>query len=363
MAALALLGSVTANGQVFHYNLSDDFSLANNPAGSWSYDVAGAAIACTIAPNAVRSGWGCYPTQDVSVTRFTGPGEAGWHDAQMGDVVIHVASSCCGYPSPVEIAWTVPIPGLLTVQGGAWNAVFAPDRDAGWQLALNAQTLASRSSVFGLFRTDAAAAMGNNLAPGASLIDIPVNVGNRLVFTTSRTGASAFGHFMGVDIDLELHCTIVAAELPSKIICPGGTTSFQAESIGALAADYAWEFAIGGGSFAAVLEGANADFTAIGADDALLQITPDADYAGPPLAFRCVLSNVCGQTVAGPATLTVSRADINCDGSVGLTDLALLLSSFGTCTGDASYLAAADIDLDECVSLSDLAILLTNFGS
>jgi len=57
------------------------------------------------------------------------------------------------------------------------------------------------------------------------------------------------------------------------------------------------------------------------------------------------------------------NGDINGDCSVNLTDLAQLLASFGTCSGDANYVAASDLDASGCVNLTDLAVLLANFGS
>jgi hypothetical protein len=54
--------------------------------------------------------------------------------------------------------------------------------------------------------------------------------------------------------------------------------------------------------------------------------------------------------------------DIDGDGHVSLTDLAILLSSFGTCAGDRGYGAAADFGGDGCIGLADLAVLLANFG-
>lgn len=54
--------------------------------------------------------------------------------------------------------------------------------------------------------------------------------------------------------------------------------------------------------------------------------------------------------------------DLDGDGHVDLSDLARLLSAFGSCAGDATYIDAADIDDSGCVGLSDLARLLTNFG-
>jgi hypothetical protein len=55
--------------------------------------------------------------------------------------------------------------------------------------------------------------------------------------------------------------------------------------------------------------------------------------------------------------------DVDGDGSVGLSDLAALLSAFGTCAGDVAYRNAADMDRDRCITLGDLAQLLGAFGT
>ncbi|MFN0136961.1 MAG: hypothetical protein ACKVS9_12695 [Phycisphaerae bacterium] len=53
-------------------------------------------------------------------------------------------------------------------------------------------------------------------------------------------------------------------------------------------------------------------------------------------------------------------ADLDSDGTVGLTDLATLLSNFGAPSGASA--AQGDIDGDSSVALADLAVLLTAFG-
>ncbi len=59
----------------------------------------------------------------------------------------------------------------------------------------------------------------------------------------------------------------------------------------------------------------------------------------------------------------IVAGDIDRDGDVDLSDLTLLLSSFGACSGDANFAAAADFDGSGCVELADLAVLLANFGA
>ena len=56
-------------------------------------------------------------------------------------------------------------------------------------------------------------------------------------------------------------------------------------------------------------------------------------------------------------------SDLDCDGDVDLADLQLLLSAYGTHTGDPSYIAGADFDADGDVDLADLQILLADYGA
>ncbi|RMF82509.1 MAG: hypothetical protein D6744_06035 [Planctomycetota bacterium] len=54
--------------------------------------------------------------------------------------------------------------------------------------------------------------------------------------------------------------------------------------------------------------------------------------------------------------------DVDGDGDVDLTDLAMLLSAFDACAGDPGFEPAADFDGSGCIDLADLAVLLANFG-
>ncbi len=55
--------------------------------------------------------------------------------------------------------------------------------------------------------------------------------------------------------------------------------------------------------------------------------------------------------------------DLDGDGDVDLTDLAILLGAYGTCDGDPNYNPVADLDGNDCVDLTDLALLLGNYGA
>jgi hypothetical protein len=64
---------------------------------------------------------------------------------------------------------------------------------------------------------------------------------------------------------------------------------------------------------------------------------------------------------ATAAVAALCPASIDGDTQVGLSDLAILLSRFGT-TGGATF-RDGDLDGDRDVDLSDLAFLLSNFGT
>ena len=70
-----------------------------------------------------------------------------------------------------------------------------------------------------------------------------------------------------------------------------------------------------------------------------------------------------GVRVLNPPTPPVTPGDVDGDGDVDLSDLGTLLAAYGTCTGDAGYVAAADFDAGGCIDLSDLGVLLASYGT
>lgn len=87
--------------------------------------------------------------------------------------------------------------------------------------------------------------------------------------------------------------------------------------------------------------------------------------------YRCTFITFCGLTPvmveSNPASLTITGGgnpcpgDLNGDGAVGLSDLTILLSNFGTASGATPE--QGDLNGDGAVGLSDLTILLSNFGT
>ncbi len=67
--------------------------------------------------------------------------------------------------------------------------------------------------------------------------------------------------------------------------------------------------------------------------------------------------------VTGDVSENCATADINGDCHVDLNDLTLMLSAFGSCTGEPDYNVDADLDASGCIDLADLAGLLAQFGS
>lgn len=89
----------------------------------------------------------------------------------------------------------------------------------------------------------------------------------------------------------------------------------------------------------------------------LIQWTHNAvDTSGGILVFNDNFSVSARFTAIMPCP-----ADLDGDGAISLSDLAILLAHFGTPDGATS--ADGDLDADADVDLSDLASLLANFGS
>lgn len=66
---------------------------------------------------------------------------------------------------------------------------------------------------------------------------------------------------------------------------------------------------------------------------------------------------------AVPVVQTPCSGDVNGDRIVDLLDLTILLSAFGSTSGDPAFNSDADLDSSGAIDLTDLTILLSNFGT
>ena len=95
-------------------------------------------------------------------------------------------------------------------------------------------------------------------------------------------------------------------------------------------------------------------------------VTVGAGASAGLQSLPATISDAEGRMGSANVDFTVTNpcvGDINGDGQRNLTDLAILLSAFGTNLGDGGYIAAADLNGDNSVGLTDLATLLSVFGS
>jgi hypothetical protein len=207
----ALGGSTT-------YNLTSQFSTTSNPNGVWSYDENNVVLTQT-QQNSAFSGWGNISDFDSSIDVVTSP--IGGFDSQVGDIVMHAPSTPYGGPSAyMDINWTSPANGVISITGSAWDDQFDVGRDANWWLSVGGTTIASRGSVYGLQRSDPGAQFSNNVLPTDSLTDIDVTAGE--VVEIAVAADTYYGHFVGVQEDITLTTPDAGSSSSLVMIALGG---------------------------------------------------------------------------------------------------------------------------------------------
>lgn len=136
-----------------------------------------------------------------------------------------------------------------------------------------------------------------------------------------------------------------------EIVAAAGSTSLHVGVTGVQPIRYQWR----------------KDTTLINPDDNATAATATLSLShvqpGDVGSYDCVVSNVCADVISAQATLTICPlpADFDCNGSVDISDLAVLLSNFGR--SDHPPYSAGNVNSDDLVDLSDLAALLSQFGT
>lgn len=209
------------------------------------------------------------------------------------------------------------------------------------------------------------APLTDGVTPGGSVItgaNTPVltitgvTAGDEGLYDCAISAACGNATSSAAALTIALGATITMQPHPTSV-CIGAVALFSVSASGD-APQYQWFR--GGTALANGPTGTGS--TVSGAQTASLMITSvsTADVG----AYACSVMNACGNDASNAAVLTVTPCggcpgDLNEDGAVGLTDLAILLSHYGD--GGASH-DDGDLDQDGDVDLTDLALLLSSFG-
>jgi hypothetical protein len=221
-STLLLLPSAgTTWANQFQYSLVNDWSNTQNPSGAWSYNYNNSPISVYQTFWWGQAGWGNLWIGDGCIIKGSQPiGTDPWgnpsgpsHDWLPGDVMMHALSIPYGGDTTfLNVTWTSPADGMIDITGRAWDGEILSDRDVAWSLLLNGQTIAQRSSVFGLYRTDAGAQFASNLVGNNSLTGIPVTQGEVLEFRVATD--TYYGQFVGIQENITLTTVPEAGTFP-----------------------------------------------------------------------------------------------------------------------------------------------------
>lgn len=187
-----------SRAQATTYNLAADWSTSSNPNGAWSYNQGASPLPLfqnnwlATGLNAWTTGSGLPPSWSRSTISYG--------TAVAGDAVVHASN---GTDAFANATWTSPVAGVIDISGQAWDVQHATGRDDDWSLLLNATVLATRASIVGVAKNSNDADFANNIALGQTLNGLAVQPGDVVTFQVRRI-ASSFGHFTGVELNIEL---------------------------------------------------------------------------------------------------------------------------------------------------------------
>ena len=244
LAGCGTTGKVATSEPPRTYNLSADWSNDTNPNGVWSYNLNNEPLAKLQTYWWGQAGWGGGPLGDGCIIKGSPPREgtkdptgrlqARAHDWRDGDVMMHSLSGPYGGDTRfVSACWTSPADGKIDISGRAWDGFIFPEREIGWSLIVNGQTIAQRSAVRGICRTDKAAKFSANVVRHHSLTGIPIRKGEVVEFRVATV--TTYGHFVGIEEQIKLkpillagRCTTNrATEWEYKVASPKGNWNVE----------------------------------------------------------------------------------------------------------------------------------------
>lgn len=184
------------------YNLSADWSDVQNPNGVWSYWANGA-----LGQSGTRGGdvfidddppqiW-CNSANWLGWSKSIGT-EPDFLDVQAGDVY--------GHTGPLEVRWTSPADGVITVTGGVWH-MREWGRYNSWSVLLNGSTLANGTA-------DDGDGHGRDNPWPVNLTTLSVKQGDDLAFQANSL--SGFGDYIGLSL------TVDFTPIPEPTTCLAG---------------------------------------------------------------------------------------------------------------------------------------------
>lgn len=157
----------------------------------------------------------------------------------------------------------------------------------------------------------------------------------------------------------------ISVEPQDAVTCPGGaanppTFSVVASGLAPLTYQWQWQPAGAATAWVSLTTGDNAESggvpvvnaTNVGA--ATVEVRPLAGYTNfAPREFRCIVSNACASVTSDTATLTVCRADFNCDGLITPADIAAFVNAWSTSLSSGTL--GGDFDTSGAVTPADVA--------
>jgi hypothetical protein len=214
LAASAVAASTC--GQVTIYDLADDWSVASNPNGPWSYNRAiddphPSVILDYYSNGTMQPAWAAEPWPSFGhISVFMKHVEyAGIDPILIGRVAMHPndpANSPTGYANAAaNFGWVCPAAGTVAVEGGLW--LYSPElgRTTDWSLTLNGVPFTG-----GLLGpadphdADSPMPLTSGWGGAPALQGIAVEAGDVIRFVMTRAAGNPFGTSTGLDFTIRL---------------------------------------------------------------------------------------------------------------------------------------------------------------